>query len=463
MGHQTGERTRLANTEAREREFGFDELFFSTTDRKGLIRSGNRVFARVAGRELAELKGRAHNIIRHPDMPRAVFRLVWEFLAADRPVAGYVKNLASDGAPYWVLATLVPAPGGYLSVRLKPSTPYFTAARRIYGELLALEHEIEGDDLRRRKPAIEASVARLGELLGAEGFASYEDFMHAAVPAEVLAREARLAAGARQPRAQTAVDANMGLVRVLDSTASAHDYLDELVRDLSAYDELSRTLAGKSRFISTLADRVRLFALNALIAATRLGERGAALSAVAELMGSRSREATPIIAHLDAQIVGAIELLGDMGFRIAIGKLQAEMIMVFARELLDGVDGDGGHVADLSALLSCLTDGSERVICSLTSLDDAVATLVSDAARLQRDLDVLGALQVNGRVEAARDDGAGAVRDLFATIAQQVTEARGQMLEFRTVGAKRPDQRAGNQELREDLAHVRAHIAALPA
>ena len=456
----TGERPRLATPTEREREFGFDELFFSTTDRKGVILSGNRVFARVAGRELEELKGRAHNIIRHPDMPRGVFRLLWEFLDADRPVAGYVKNLASDGSHYWVLATLVPAPVGYLSVRLKPSTPYFAAAQRIYGELLALEHEIEGDDVRQRKPAIEASVARLGELLAAEGFTSYEDFMHAAVPAEVLARETRVAAGAREPRALTATESAAGLVRVLDSSASAHDYLDELVRDVGAYDELSRTLAGKSRFISTLSDRVRLFALNALIAATRLGDRGAALSAVAELMGSRSREATPIIEHLDAQIVGAVELLGDMGFRIAIGKLQAEMIMVFARELLDGADDDDGHVADLSALLSCLTDGSERVISSLTSLDDAVGVLASDAARLQRDLDVLGALQINGRVEAARADGAGAVRDLFATIAEQVTEARGQMLEFRTVGAKR-HLRAGNDALREDLDQARRHIAAL--
>jgi hypothetical protein len=77
-----------------ERPFGDDELFFSTTDRKGIISSANDVFVRVSGHPRDALIGSAHNIIRHPDMPRAGCKLLWDHLGAGGPFAGYVKNLA---------------------------------------------------------------------------------------------------------------------------------------------------------------------------------------------------------------------------------------------------------------------------------------------------------------------------------------------------------------------------------
>jgi aerotaxis receptor len=79
-----------------ERPFGADESFFSTTDERGIIRSGNRVFRRVSGYTKAEPFGHPHRVIRHPDMPRTIFQIFWEDLLAGRPVAAYVKNLADD-------------------------------------------------------------------------------------------------------------------------------------------------------------------------------------------------------------------------------------------------------------------------------------------------------------------------------------------------------------------------------
>src|SRR4051812_39423368 len=89
-----------------EQPFEVDELFFSATDRKGIITSGNSVFVRVSGYGRDELVGRAHNLVRHPDMPRAVFQVLWDYLEAGRPIAAYVKNLAKNGNPYWVVATV---------------------------------------------------------------------------------------------------------------------------------------------------------------------------------------------------------------------------------------------------------------------------------------------------------------------------------------------------------------------
>jgi PAS domain S-box-containing protein len=110
----------VARAPEHERAFGAGELFFSATDRKGIIRAGNDVFVRVSAYERDELIGRPHNIIRHMDTPRCVFKLLWEYLERREPIAAYVKNRAKDGGYYWVLAVVVPAGDGYLSVRVKP-------------------------------------------------------------------------------------------------------------------------------------------------------------------------------------------------------------------------------------------------------------------------------------------------------------------------------------------------------
>ena len=85
-----------------------DEMFFSTTDLKGIILSGNDVFIRVSKFSKEELIGKPHNIIRHPDMPRIVFKLLWDYIQSGKPIVAYVKNIAKDGSYYWVLATVVP-------------------------------------------------------------------------------------------------------------------------------------------------------------------------------------------------------------------------------------------------------------------------------------------------------------------------------------------------------------------
>lgn len=81
------------------------------TDRKGIIVSGNDVFSRIAAYEESEMVGKPHSLIRHPEMPRCVFKLLWDIIARGEAIAAYVKNRASTGEPYWVMATVVPCLG----------------------------------------------------------------------------------------------------------------------------------------------------------------------------------------------------------------------------------------------------------------------------------------------------------------------------------------------------------------
>lgn len=92
-----------------EVSFHEPDLIVSKTDLKGRLTYVNEVFCKIAGYTEAELLGQPHSIIRHPDMPRAVFKLLWDTVLAGREIFAYVKNMAKNGDYYWVLAHVTPS------------------------------------------------------------------------------------------------------------------------------------------------------------------------------------------------------------------------------------------------------------------------------------------------------------------------------------------------------------------
>lgn len=89
-------------------EFSRNSLLVSKTNPNGIIIYANPEFCRLAGYSLEELIGKPHNVIRHPEMPRAVFSLMWDTLKAQKEFFGYVVNRCADGNHYWVFAQVVP-------------------------------------------------------------------------------------------------------------------------------------------------------------------------------------------------------------------------------------------------------------------------------------------------------------------------------------------------------------------
>jgi PAS domain S-box-containing protein len=128
-----------------QRELRDDDFIVSKTDLKGRITYCNRIFMEIAGYEESELLGIQHNIIRHPDMPRAVFNMLWETLKGGQEFFGYIKNLCKDGSHYWVFANVTPSYNhkaevvGYYSVRRRPRPEALQIITPIYQEMLAAE------------------------------------------------------------------------------------------------------------------------------------------------------------------------------------------------------------------------------------------------------------------------------------------------------------------------------------
>ncbi len=129
----------------KERVMRDNDFIVSKTDLKGRISYANKIFIEFSGYSQDELLNTQHNVIRHPDMPRAVFNLLWKTLESGQEFNGYVKNMSKDGSFYWVFANVTPSYDnnnkliGYYSVRRKPSAQAVSVIEPIYNEMLAAE------------------------------------------------------------------------------------------------------------------------------------------------------------------------------------------------------------------------------------------------------------------------------------------------------------------------------------
>jgi PAS domain S-box-containing protein len=154
-----------------------DSFIVSKTDLKGKITYANRVFMNIAGYRENELLGVQHNILRHPDMPRGVFRLLWNVLESGNECFAYVKNMCKNGDFYWVYANVtvdydrVGNPIGYFSVRRRPRREAIEAITPIYEEMLRIEQQAGA------ATAPDASLKWLTEVLDSKD-TTYEQFIH---------------------------------------------------------------------------------------------------------------------------------------------------------------------------------------------------------------------------------------------------------------------------------------------
>lgn len=160
----------------RQVHFPEDQLIVSKTDPRGVITYANHGFCEVAGYTVHELLGRPHSVVRHPDMPRAAFSLLWETLQRREEFFGFVVNRARNGDHYWVFAHVTPsrdAAGrvlGYHSMRRKPDTVQVERIVPIYRRLLEEEARHASP-----KDGMAASAAMLTDLLD-EKKVPYDEF-----------------------------------------------------------------------------------------------------------------------------------------------------------------------------------------------------------------------------------------------------------------------------------------------
>ena len=183
MGRMTGQGASLGIGQTRgaltgvERFLDEADIIVSKTDTRGIITYVNDTFTSISGYSEAEMIGKPHSIIRHPHMPRCIFKLLWDTIKSGHEIFAYVVNCCKNGDHYWVLAHVTPVRSvkgeiiGYHSNRRRPKKAALDVIIPLYQQLCALERN-SGESSR----GLQASTDYLDTLLRNKGVA-YDEFV----------------------------------------------------------------------------------------------------------------------------------------------------------------------------------------------------------------------------------------------------------------------------------------------
>lgn len=410
-------------------EVGVDEVFFSVTDARGVIRQANDIFVRLSRHERETLVGAPHNIIRHPDMPAGLFRLLWDSLQAGRPFAGYIRNRAADDSTYDTLATVTPLPdGGYLSVRTRPVTDHFATARELYHCVNDLEHRLIEEGSARRDAA-EQGLGRLSGELEERDIGAYEQLQWRILPDEVAERERRSAGLPGRG------DATGPLAELL---AAVH----HLFSTLDAFMDSQRDIAETAEALAR--------------AGTRLGED---TTAAVRVTGQMDRldlsgpERTLLLAPLEvwttmhgivgdyvAELSGMLDELGEIAdrtrFHIALARLHATVTASFATGL-ENIPAPGDPALEvISSLTDALRDGVSTMhdqVVGHRRLSGRVAAKVRSVVSL---MEIPHSMVADWLVDSDVEVLAGDAGELVAEVRRAVEGTAASISELQTLGGR---------------------------
>jgi aerotaxis receptor len=335
--------TRLSEVATTEAVFQLNELFFSRTDERGVIISGNSVFQRVSGFTADELVNAPHKIVRHPDMPKAVFQLQWDRIKAGKPTGAYVKNQRKGGRFYWVFALVMPCNDGYISVRLKPTGPTHQKVMELYDRLLK--------DEREKGLTPEASRDSLLAALAEMGFDSYDAFQSHALGEEFEVRARQLGRNVSQLQK-----------RFMDMARAIHEVQVETSEMTEAFKA------------------IRTVPMNMRIIASRLENAGGPIGAISVNYSQMLEEMS---AWVDTFVDGDECVFARMRSAILQGQFMS-LAVALGEELADqfrmeqsGVPAD----LDLGAEVKLLEEHSER---TLVAMNKALENVEAEARRFAR-------------------------------------------------------------------------------
>ncbi len=355
-----------------EAPFYLDEVFFSRTNERGIIQSGNYIFRRTANYDWDKLIGAPHKIVRNPDMPKGLFWLLWDTIKKGKAIGAYVKNQASDGLYYWVFATVVPCEGGYISARIKPTSGVFKLIQEEYASLTRLERE--------QNLMPEESAQYLLGRLEEHGFESYEWFEAHALSEELQARNR----GLNKPE-----DKRINQFRaMLEAAESLKVATEELVHEFAA---------------------VQIIPHNMRVMASRLEPTGGPFSTLSGNYGSMSAD---ISKWFEANVVGE-----DSNFSTINSSVNLSMF-------LEGIVGilrqcDSHLMAERRGLGSIDVDGERRILRAivedydrqsgqnLEAIQIESARIKQACSAMSRHILGLGTTRVLCKIESARIGAAG--------------------------------------------------------
>ena len=428
MKHQKIKPTGIAQ------EFEINETFFSTTDRRGIVTAGNQGFSRTSGYEISELIGSPHNLIRHADMPRCVFKMLWETVGAGETFMGYVKNQAKNGNHYWVFALLFPVPSGFLSVRIKPNTETMNTVEGLYRNLVSVEEEALAKE-ETAGDAMDLSMAVLGEAIKSLGYATYHAFSRYCLNEEIKCRDLELARRNLDmfpDRVASGGNARkVDLQNVYHRTRSAYELLGTLFSSLDEFASINDGICERQSAVKDIAEEFRLNALNATIAAEHLGETGVTIGTITGFLLEHAKTLSSNVDTLAGDISGTTVSVSDISSCLAAARLQFEMLLSFLAEIGQSVDGPEG----IDRLLTMAKDLRSAVSVTLKQATESVAAVQDKLPKLKDGKEGIRKLifnlnvaQIAGLIESVRIEEADHLSSMFGDLRDRIGSAQGELV-----------------------------------
>lgn len=418
----------------KESKFDTNELFFSITDHASTILSGNEVFVRISGYQKEELIGRFHNIIRHPDMPKIVFKTLWDHLKNDKPIVAYVKNKTKEGGFYWVMAAVFPQDDRYISIRIKPNSPIFSAVRELYFKLLMAES----------KGGMEASEALLGNLLGELGYTGYDHFMADALLSELIERKKIL-----QERHTTEEEisySDSALRTLYDQSQVLMRQYERWFDKIDTFKEVKTVFEEKGIILRTLARDIVFLSLNASVASYKVASGGETFGVLASDVRINAKENDRLIAEIHNLSQSLSCTLNQLIFSVSSLRIQIDMVNYFIHETLNQkTQCTSSELSNnLNTLVSLVSLYSQKIYTLQTQMQQSIQESLKHLDQLEQQVMYLGYIQVYGIIEAASNNnesvGFGGIftqlKDLIRTTSEEVGGMQKMGLSFSSENQK---------------------------
>lgn len=404
-------------------EVGIADVFFSTTDQRGIIEHANELFVEFSRYDRGTLLGSPHSMVRHPGMPGAVFHAMWAELQAGRPFAGHVTNLAADGSAYSVYATVTPlSNGGYLSVRTRPMDEAQTAfANGLYRELAAFEAELREAGVAKREAAAQ-SAARLEGFLTEAGYSSVAALQQHTLPREIAKFERRSEPLPQRPEATGDLADQLNTVSAVDRALSSWSLHQQHLATLSA--SLRRVSTQLQYELDSTSQNIELITTMAATTA-----EPAALFEPLTIWAQMQGLIQSYIVELIAVLEKLDENSAENRFRVALAKLHTRMMASFSAELIDSGQRDETQTAAISLLAESLrlglTEMGEHSIAhrALTAKTVAAITKSVSVLAIPRELllswqQQVAALQLSPEMRQLAEDVTASIGKLGDTLAE---------------------------------------------
>jgi aerotaxis receptor len=383
-----------------EAPFDVSELFISRTDKRGIIQSGNPVFVRVSAYPREKLIGSPHNIIRHPDMPRGVFRLFWQTISEGQNMVAYVKNRDAHGRFYWVLATVFPHSDGYISTRIKPTSALLAKVEALYKDMLVVEKE----------KGVEASLAVLDEFLKEAGYPNYRTFMIQALKTELLQRDAELETQLPKLISLKSDCASL-LLELRDSIVEVATRFKAASLKVSDLEKMKQKSEVSTQGIAQRVSCISALSINMSISAQKMAKEGAALSVIATTVQKLAQEVLETFERYRAAYEISNASLENSLFSILRIRVNLEMLSFFFLEIASlmskncGVSAESSQMVEEAKTLVQIAHelSAENSVLQAKLLDD-VRKLARESELLNGQLVRLGLVRTGAKLEGARTD-----------------------------------------------------------